>query len=451
MRANDELVQSAIKAFEEAERLALNKETDSYVGAYEKASRMLKTIWEEKREMTYGLKLMKALRKSRHYEEALMVSREVFKLYGDRDAVKNSYAWVIYDYKIRVRNESITNEKEFFKAANAICEMTAAGIYSPYTATVMKVLDYLKKKTNRIDLEEKWLNKVQPGDLSTEVRNISDNGKNISVPSDKEKWFSLKASVLFEKKEYMECIKFCDKALEELQVYSKNNEGGFFFVRKRAQAKLSIPQLEESGLRELEGLLSRRPEWYIFSDLASHHLSKGLVDDAYKYSLFSLIYYPNKAKFVTVKTPLEILGKIFDLREERELSAKHYALIIHAFKVEEYKISPEYTSKANVDGESLVEKYPIKKLSEELQSLWIDEIRRYLDKVLARVTKVLPDRKKVFVKSENGSEYSFKFANFQGRARDLSSEDRVTLYINQITSKKNGAKEAIIAEKDPSS
>ncbi len=450
MPVNNEFIESAIKAFEEAERLALNKETEGYIEAYEKAARMLKTIWEEKREMKYGLKIMKALRKSRHYEEALMVSREVFKLYGDRDSVKNSYAWVIYDYKIRPNIEEATDERGFLKAANAICEITVPGKYSPYNTTVIKVLDYLKKN-HRLDLAETWLERVRPEDLSTEVRTATIDGKSISIPSNLEKWFSIKASVFFEKKEYMACVKLCDKALEEIPVYSKNNEGGFFFARKRALAKLSIPQFEESGLRELEGLLSRRLEWYIFSDLASHHLSKGLIDDAYKYSLFSLVYYPNKAKFVTVKTPLEILGKIFDLREERELSAKHYALIIHAFNKEKYRVSQEYISKASVDGESLVEKYPIKTLSEELQRLWIDEIRRYLDEVHARVTKVLPDRKKVFLESEDRSKYSFKFTNFQGRARDLSNEDRVTLYINPIASKQNGAKEAIIAEKDPSS
>ncbi len=450
MPSNEELVNSAIKAFDEAEKITNSveeKEPGKRMKAYDTAAQLLEAVWREGNEKKYGFKLVKALRRSKRYEDALAVSRELFRQNRENDYVKNSYAWVIYDYKIRARNEEITDEKEFLKAANAICEMTTAGKYSPYTATVMKVLDYLKKKTNRIDLEEEWLDRIQPADLSNEVRNIRDNGKNISIPSDKEKWFTHKSSVLYEKKDYMECIKCCDRALEELEVYSKNNEGGFFFIRKRALAKLNIPQLEESGLRDLEELLSRRPEWYIFSDLSSHFFRKGLFSDAYKNALFSLVYYPNKRKLVTVKTPLEILGKIFETREEKEVSAKHYALIVNAFKEEKFRVSTEYLTKATLNEENLAEKLPIKLLNAELQRFWIAELKKYLDEVHATVTKVLPDRRKVFAESEDRLKYSFRFANFQGNTKQLSNKDRVTLYLNPITSKKDGTNEAIIAEK----
>ena len=190
---------------------------------YSEAVVFYQSLWTENREKCNeweGWGYATCLRKLDKSEEALEICRDVYQIKPEFKAGKNLYAWCIYDTEIKKDNETIKkDEKNFFKAANAILSLTDQDEYSPFSRTILRVVDYLSEIRISFPADDiiSWLEKLDDEKLSKEAfifKNV--DGEQKETPSEKEKWYSIKAKAIEKLECYEDCIDLCEKALADI-------------------------------------------------------------------------------------------------------------------------------------------------------------------------------------------------------------------------------------------
>ena len=172
------------------------------LGRFAEALLLYETLWREHRTQCtewQGWGYARCLLKTGRYQEALDVCREAYRIKADFPVLNNTYAWAIY--YLEIKSGPVSNEATFLHAAEGIVKLTTQeDIYSPYTRTVFKVLDYLHEKVV-FDADKLlyWTGKLNPDLLSEEVFNTtSPEGKPIEIASEKEKYYSIRTKALLE-------------------------------------------------------------------------------------------------------------------------------------------------------------------------------------------------------------------------------------------------------------
>jgi len=206
------------------------------------------------------------LQKTGKYQEGLKVCREVYQDYPDFASIKNTYALCIYYTEIK--QDEITDEEKFLKAAQAITMLTVQDDkFSPYTITCFRVIDYLYDKPNyNIEKISEWLNKLEPDKLSEEVKRVSTSDeKERELASDREKWYKIKSDILLEKENYQECIELSSKAL---MIFTKFHYGNDVWLKRNIALSHFGMKNYDKALELLLDIHLKKSEWYIEKDIS---------------------------------------------------------------------------------------------------------------------------------------------------------------------------------------
>ncbi len=263
------------------------------------------------------------LRRLDRQQEALEVCRDIYRTHPGFVQNRNLYGWCVYDLEVRpVQGADPADSKTFFKAAEAIVQLTKQGPYSPYERTVFVVLQHLKgRQIYPADQILEWCDKLDPGQLSTDPRPYTDrDGKEREEASPLERWYSYRTKALEELRRWDELIVVCNEALDLLSNYHYSDE--IWFRRRIATAKGALGDYD-AAIGDLKAIVRQKPDWFIQFELARLLHLKGEDDAALEYAVDSAL----GAGELAYKWELFVLlGDLLAQQGETETAAQHYYL-----------------------------------------------------------------------------------------------------------------------------
>lgn len=390
-------------------------------------------LWDEHREECNewdGWGYAFCLRKLERSQEALAVCQQTLPLNPNFDHLTSLYGWCLYDTEIKRTDAQIQqNEPRFLQAADKIFQLGAPSQYTAHARTLLKVIDYYKKKPSFpaakiID----WCDKIQPDQLSDMPGSGPDGkGRTIEYASDREKWYACRCKALFDLKRYKECISVAEQALVEFPTLHHDNDIWFRWRIALSKAELGD---KETAISELEALLSRKKDWFIHHKIAQYLFDLGRTDEALERAIeASLAPGPSDIGF---KWELFLLmGRILQAQSEMDEARKHILLAVKARQEEGWKIPPELAQAVrdmNVDVTIQVSAYD---LYRELRKTWQSRKVSTMPKSRGAIKNLLPSGKTGFICAEDGKDYHFRIDSFEGPRHLLQVGQKVRFCIEK--------------------
>ena len=170
----------------------------------------------------------------------------------------------------------------------------------------------------------KFCDLVSVDSLDTECRTIEVERKGEKKPmelaSSKEDWYAVKTKALFETQHYQECFELSKKALESFEKFHYSNE--VWFARRIALSKKHLGNSADA-LNELLLILKRKKEWFIQNEVAQIYKEYGDYEKAFKYAISAINNFGDLEYKVGL---LVLIAELLALKEEKELSFKHFSL-----------------------------------------------------------------------------------------------------------------------------
>lgn len=270
---------------------------------------------------------------------------------------KIRYCWCIYYMHIRDSDD----EDEFTQYAEMVTDTVRQEDMrkSPvcvYTRCVFKVLKFYKKASDW-DYVLYWLDKIDPELLSEKQGKSGD----MTYPSEKEGYYSLKSKALLEVGEYEECIEVSKNALNTFTDFAIN--GGTWHKFKIAKALRQIDEPQEA-LAYLEEVIKVNDKWYVLKEFAEDYYLLEDYDNALKYCGKAILAYgPVGMKVNVFYLAFKILKD-----SDYDLAMKHAELLL-AIKLEKGSEVPEDIEELDIDEDNL----DIETLEHEVKSYWVDQ------------------------------------------------------------------------------
>ncbi|NLD35867.1 MAG: cold shock domain-containing protein [Desulfatiglans sp.] len=406
---------------------------------YTEAASLYGELWLDHREVCNewdGWGYATCLRKTGNSEMALEICREVYKEHPKFEKGNDLYAWCIYDTEIKKSDEDIKkDEKSFYKAANAILELTQQSQYSPYTKTVFQVIDYITKNNASYPADNvlQWVNRLDPKSLSHVPFSFKDKEqKEREILSDHEKYYTVKTKALYIYGVYQECIDLCNAALKEINKFHYNND--IWLKRRVALAKSKLGD-KESALTELECILIAKKEWFIQYELAQICYEMGDREKALKYCVEAALNYgkdENKWElFLFMAQILKDMG-------EPDIAKQHLAFAVIIREEKGWKIPETLNRMISECDIQDIGSLKRKELYSQLKSFW--DLKKYSDLPLMNgtVKTILPNGKAGFITGDDKNDYYFEVSEFKGNIRALNTGLKVKYSIaNSFDKKKN--------------
>lgn len=209
---------------------------------------------------------------------------------------------------------------------------------------------------------------VSVDSLDTECRTIEVERKGEKKPmelaSSKEDWYAVKTKALFETEHYQECFELSKKALESFEKFHYSNE--VWFARRIALSKKHLGNSSDA-LNELLQILRRKKEWFIQNEVAQIYKENGDNEKAFKFAISAINNFGDLEYKVGL---LVLIAELLELKEEKELSFKHYSLSKLLRQQEEWSVPNSISlALAQFSFEPItIEKLP--DLKRELKKYW---------------------------------------------------------------------------------
>jgi tetratricopeptide (TPR) repeat protein len=383
---------------------------------YREALPLYQTLWDNFAERCNewdGWRYAYCAQKLEDYGRCLDICRKIYLRYREVRMIRNVYAWSIYHSE--VKKEKITDEETFLRAGEGVLKLsTQDDKFSPYTLTVMKVLDYLSERSSYpADKILEWTQKLNPALLDKQsFAFIDKDGKPRETASKYEQYYMLRTRALLEKGEFDECIHLAKEALQNIENPHYDND--VWFRWRIALSYEGLCEFQKSLDLQLE-LLKRKKEWFIQKEIAEQYYRLGEYEKSLKYALDSALNFGDVNKkinvFIILANVLEKLGKTEEAK-------------IHSGLIEKIK-----QKDGNIDSE-------LKKLKIVWNNLLFSNKTQYSGKIKS----ILPNGKAGFVEADNGKSYYFQMRSFKGNPRKAIPGVRVSFYLEEGFDAKKGKK-----------
>ena len=204
--------------------------------------------------------------------------------------------------------------------------------------------------------------------LDTECRTIEVERKGEKKPmelaSSKEDWYAIKTKALFETQHYQDCFELSKKALESFEKFHYSND--VWFARRIALSKKNLGNSADA-LNELLKVLRRKKEWFIQSEVAEIYKENGENDLAFKYAIEAINNFGDLEYKVGL---LVLIAELLNIKQEKELSFKHYSLSRLLRQQEDWNVPPSISVALS---QFQFEQFSIERLPElkrELKKYW---------------------------------------------------------------------------------
>jgi hypothetical protein len=373
---------------------------------------------------------------------------------GTGEELLNSYGWLLY-YKLKEQNNNINDEQPDEDIDTMFVDFQIEdGQNNPVIVEnvlskeqidqdTIKILAALKKdnkfspfsrlfnlylKIEKAKPNTNWtkvcdlLEAIDKEKLSLNCRTVtfSKFGKDkiAELASDKEVWYSLYCTALFQLKRFDDCLQFSKEAFETIPKFHYNND--IWFSRKISLCERELGNFE-IAIQGLEAIVRKKPEWFIQREIAELYFEKGDIIASKKLAVLAALNRDEREK----KDGLFLLmGKIFLKEGDKVNSFKHFKLAFLIREELQYKIPQalkDLLNETKPEGETVVFE-EVEKGFKELQKLWksinpnqndLNSIRQSSHQK-GKVVKIIESKRIGFVLGDNGEEYFFHFNDFRG-------------------------------------
>ena len=403
----------------EADRLRKSKK-------YEQALNVYREIWQDFHDMCNewdGLNYAFCLKQEKKYHEALVVCREVYEKYPNFESIRCSYAWCLY--YIFVAPKRILKEKTFLDNAELITQLCSqsdpSGIYS---RTVLRVLDFfIEKQEKPIGLCIQWCEKIDQYELSDAPYFLKKYGEVIELPSEREQFLTIKLKLLFEIKEYEGCMEICEEVFDTFDILHGEN---YILFRSVAAKCYYHFGLLDKALERYKEIVEVFPAPNFIKAIADIYFKEGNLEEALKYAIDAVMCKSLPEK----KLPsLRLLAAIYESKGDAE-KAKMHLQQINAILRSKRRMPDEeldnWFNTYNIKHEYV----DFRALATNLQILWEDE--KYADKARmeGRIKAILPNGKSGFIETAEG-DFFFTFNNVNGQPQRIFVGTPVTFFITE--------------------
>jgi tetratricopeptide (TPR) repeat protein len=351
-------------------------------------------------------------KQSKDYRKALDICREAYPKYKDFEMIRSVYAWSIY--YLEINREKIESEDTFFHAGRAVLKLSRQDdVYSPYTATIFKTLNYLSEKSvypaNKI-LE--WTEKLNPVQLDAKPFSFTDKtGQNREIASQKEQYYMYRTRALLEKGDFEECIRLCEEVLSVFDRLHYDND--VWFEWRIALCYEGLGKSDEA-LKRMQKLLSRKNEWYIHKEIAQIYLRQERYEQALQSAVDSALCFGNTDKKLRLFRMMSDL--LFKLNKPDE--AKLHLEYIYRLR-QSLACPPDYEL-LQIMNERQVNVSPemnMKEFERRISTVWNELKYGNKTRYSGRIKSLLPNGKAGFVETDKGKSYYFKINQFKGKAQ----------------------------------
>lgn len=389
---------------EEATWLRRNKQYDEALPLYEK---LWDGGWREGREWA-GWGYATCLRKLGRLADALDICREVYRLKPEMEHNCSLYAWCIYDTEIKNKNSATQeNERDFFKAADAIVKLThVKSKFSPRATTVFKVIDYLTEARANYPAAQilEWLDKLDPVNLSVECWiGPGKDGKQVEYASEQEKWYAERAKALDSLGRYQESKDASLKALKTIDKCHYDND--IWFNYRIAVADKNLGLLDEAQTR-LEMVRKRKKDYFIDLEMAEVAFAQNQLNDAIKFAC-SAALAPGQNDLGFRWKVYFLLAQLFKQKGEIALAKEHALLVWRIRTEQDWNVPAEVKNLASQMAIDLSDKRSAREICSGLLEIWVNTLFGDRKQIRGRIIKVNENGKSGFIEAEDGKKYYY--------------------------------------------
>lgn len=349
----------------------------------------------------------------------------------------NSYGWLLYSqYKVENQQDenyplehNIVDDEDNCPSGNCAVRPTsvighkieqflplALSQNNEFGYSVFSNLFTILLKTEKRKPSPNWklinniCDLVDPGILSTECKTIEvlrkGQKKQMELASDKENWYAHKTKALLKLGQFDECYEVSKTALETLISFHYSND--IWIARRIAISKKNTGNLSDA-INDLLQVLERKKEWFIQKEIAELYKESGQLEKAFQYAVQAI----NNQGSIEYKIDLLfLLGELLKLKNEIELSYKHFSLSKLIRTNEEWSIPQKLITA--LEGFDFPPKNDIGSLKSELKKYWNSLKPEHLsplhEKQVAQEFRLTGEIRKILHNDEKGAD-GFLFYN----------------------------------------
>lgn len=394
-------------------------------GNFKEALTHYKELWEKHNNkcnewVAWGYAL--SLSKLKQNEKALEVCEEAIERFPDFENLKNVYAWALFN--VRVSTKKIKDVQSILESAEKILQLTKEdAAYSPYTQTVLKVIEILEKNNQQSKVIE-WIDKIdiekQPKDPV--VVKVLENRVQ-TTPSKYEALLKTKIDALIKVKRTEEAAKLAEYFLNNTPKDKISSKTPFQYAV--AHHYLKSGDLENAYIW-YKRFAFKKKKWQYHKELAEIFYKKEEYGDALKLASDACLYQGDYKK----KVPLFVfMAAIFRKLNRVDLAKKHLELALSIRKELNFSFdnfSKNLVDEFEIDINNLPES---RKIWSQLKSVWEKEQYSALEWHYGEVILVLDDGFCGFVGLDNGNTYYFKKDHFIGNKEFIKNGQKVKFHI----------------------
>ncbi|MBT4753439.1 MAG: cold shock domain-containing protein [Candidatus Marinimicrobia bacterium] len=391
-------------------------------GKYEEAILLFKELFEETNDKWDGWNLAYCYNKCKNYSDALEVSKKVYALDNEFDYIKSQFAWSAY--MLNIKDFANDDNYETLKSyGNGILKLTETNHEDVFRQlTVLKLMEFCEKK-GLWEAVVVWSEKINANVLNAEPFQMNKNGKNITIPSSREKYY-LKITKAFEKLEKWEkCFEISCDALNHFP-------DEIWFKRRKAISVGNLGDIEKA-IEDLIKISLVKTDWFIFRDIAVLYAKNDNYDTALDFIIDGCIVSINQPD-PGYRWELYYDAALFlQKKGDNKLAEKHLLLSYSLRNNEGWKI-PEVISKLASEMDISLESIEdTKNVFRELKPFWDKHKFSKLPKHIGKIKTMLPNGKSGFITSEDGEDFYFKIFSFNGNKKRIIAGLKVEFFVQE--------------------
>lgn len=383
----------------------------------------------------------KCAQKCDQLDEAERIVRVCVDKWPDFPQGRQLLAWCHY-YR-HFQNAPPPNQpvsKEYWRAAEDVVALCADDPHSQYAPCVRVVFTIVKRLEDYQDSSENvqkridWLDRLDPAQLGERGDSFTDkDGKVRKVASDRENWYSHMSKALLAGKRYDDCMALCKQALGNIRRFHYDND--IWFGKRIAESKAALG-LTEEALADCKQLTIKKPEWFLYYDMAC--LAHKMKDDdqALRYA----------AEGALAHGPLHFKADLFLLLavllradDQTELAKQHAQLAASARSEQKWPAKGARRKHFDSFGALVEGGPPAKGIAKQLKKQWQEWSAQDLPEHHGEIDWFDNEKGFGFIKVDGQSDsVFFHIRSFKGSEDSFDGGTRVTFTLKDSFDKKKG-------------
>ncbi|OOB77725.1 MAG: hypothetical protein BEN18_09850 [Epulopiscium sp. Nuni2H_MBin001] len=358
----------------------------------------------------------------KRYAEALPLLTKALETHSNSLKLSLKKGWCLYNMYVDNPPKTEQQHTDFLETVTYIKDNYKPGdIESPRKQALFKMIEYLESNSEVCNKIEECYKELEQEDLSsTPIKTKSPNGRIITLPSDKEVWYTGYTKLLYNQGEYKKALTLCEQALHSVTFINQNKD---WMVKRQADCLVKLNRVDE-GIVILLQLSDTLPHWSVFAKLANAYLLQEDREKANKYfaiaargvSYVKVTLYKQYAEFLKHSNP--------------EMAFYHLKLKEMLYTHQGWNVPSELLNEIKANG-SKNERINDQTLKLKLDNFWRTQIYADQDLLHGTITLLLSHGDSGFIKGDNGQDYYFQYKDIHCAKHSLQVGMPVSFYTKQ--------------------